>query len=208
MKHSLVVVTTEQYKFLLPAHKADHFFKGNRIIIKKALYCAINPLPIFRDYLTSRDECFPLYSPLWVLHSGAVPTHQFFIACFHHFFDCNVAGQSMRAGGATSLAEHGVAPPIHGQMDFQRFSHLHSKKSGPHSGLTLYEPLRLIFPSFWTIDYWPHLSPFVFFLFLLLQKKQHFLINSSLSLASSHHSSSPKKKILSIAVPTWYNKNL
>ena len=111
-KRSSVVVTAEQYEFLLPAHKADRFFEGNRIIIKKAPYCTIDPLPIFRDYLTSRDERFPLSSPLWVLHSGAVPTRQFFIGRLRHFFDRDVAGQSMRAGGATSLAEHGVAPPI------------------------------------------------------------------------------------------------
>ena len=112
MKRSTVIITSEQYEFLLPAHKADRFFEGNRIIVKKVLYCDINPLSVFRDYLTSRDEHFPLFSPLWVLHNGSVPTRQFFVSRLRHFFDRDVASQSMRAGGATSLTEHGVAPAI------------------------------------------------------------------------------------------------
>lgn len=111
-KRSTVQVSAEQYEFLLPAHKADPFFEGNRIIIKKVPYSNIDPLSIFRDYLTSRDDRFPLFSPLWILHDGSVPTHNFFITRLRHFFDRDVAGQSMRAGGATSLAEHGVAPSI------------------------------------------------------------------------------------------------
>lgn len=111
-KRSTVQVSAEQYEFLLPAHKADPFFEGNRIIIKKVPYSNIDPLSIFRDYLTSRDDRFPLFSPLWILHDGSVPTRNFFITRLRHFFDRDVAGQSMRAGGATSLAEHGVAPSI------------------------------------------------------------------------------------------------
>ena len=111
-KRSTVQVSAEQYEFLLPAHKADPFFEGNRIIIKKVPYSNIDPLSIFRDYLTSRDDRFPLFSPLWISHDGSVPTRNFFITRLRHFFDRDVAGQSMRAGGATSLAEHGVAPSI------------------------------------------------------------------------------------------------
>lgn len=111
-KHSTVQVSAEQYEFLLPAHKADPFFEGNRIIIKKVPYSNIDPLSIFRDYLTSRDDRFPLFSPLWILHDRSVPTRNFFITRLRHFFDRDVAGQSMRAGGATSLTEHGVAPSI------------------------------------------------------------------------------------------------
>lgn len=111
-KRSSVVVTDDQYEFLLPSHKADPFFEGNRIIIKKIQYCDINPLSIFRDYLSSRDAKFPLSSPLWVTQNGSVPIRHFFITRLRHFFDNDVAGQSMRAGGATSLAEHGVPPSL------------------------------------------------------------------------------------------------
>ena len=40
------------------------------------------------------------------------------------FFDSDIAGQSMRAGGATALAEHGVSPAIiqaSGRWAFEAF---------------------------------------------------------------------------------------
>ena len=86
-RRSTVVVTNEQYEFLLPTHKVDRFFDGNSIIIKKDQYCNINPLAAFRAYLTSRDDRFPLSLPLWILHNSTVPTCQFFITQLRHFFD-------------------------------------------------------------------------------------------------------------------------
>ena len=111
-KRSSVIVAGDQYEFLLPAHKVDPFFEGNRIIVKKEQRCAIDPLAVFREYITSWGLLFPLSSPLWVTQNGSIPTRQFFVSRLHHFFDSDVAGQSMRAGGATSLAEHGVAPAL------------------------------------------------------------------------------------------------
>ena len=111
-KRSSVIVAGDQYEFLLPAHKADPFFEGNHIIVKKEQRCAIDPLAVFREYITSWDLLFPLSSPLWVMQNGSIPTRQFFISRLRHFFDSNVARQSMRAGGTTSLAEHGVAPAL------------------------------------------------------------------------------------------------
>ena len=111
-KRSSVIVAGDQYEFLLPAHKADPFFEGNRIIVKKEQHCTINPLAVFHEYITSRDLLFPLSSPLWVMHNSSIPTRQFFVTRLRHFFDRDVTGQSMRAGGATSLAEHGVSPAL------------------------------------------------------------------------------------------------
>jgi hypothetical protein len=112
-KRSTVTVTDDQYGFHLPSHKADRFFEGNQIIVKKKQYSdAIDPLSVFRRYLASRDDAFPLSSPLWLMANGAVPTRQFFISRLRRYFDRDVAGQSMRAGGATSLAEHGVPPSL------------------------------------------------------------------------------------------------
>lgn len=51
---------------------------------------------------------FPLSSPLWLNKRGAVPTRSFFMWRLHHFFSSDVGGQSMRARGATSLAENRV----------------------------------------------------------------------------------------------------
>ena len=111
-KRSSVIVSDDQYEFFLPSHKADPFFEGNHIIVKKQQYDGINPLSIFTKYLHSRDTAFPLSSPLWITSTGAVPTRQFFISRIRRFFASDIAGQSMRAGGATSLAEHGVPPSI------------------------------------------------------------------------------------------------
>ena len=111
-KRSTVTFNNQQYDFLLPGHKADWFFEGNHIIIKQKQYNDIDPLHIFLRYLQSRDSLFPLLSPLWLTSKGSVPTHDFFIKILHTFFDGDIAGQSMRAGGATTLAEHGVPPSL------------------------------------------------------------------------------------------------
>jgi hypothetical protein len=55
-KRSSVVVSDDQYEFHLPAHKADPFFQGNRIIVKKQQYCNLDPLSVFESYLTSRES--------------------------------------------------------------------------------------------------------------------------------------------------------
>ena len=113
-KHSSIIISHDQYQFHLPSHKADPFFEGNTIIVKEKQYCDINPLSIFKTYLlvSSRDHLHPLSSPLWIRKNGSVPTRNFFITRLRHYFQKDVAGQSMRAGGATSLAEHGVPPSL------------------------------------------------------------------------------------------------
>ena len=63
-------------------------------------------------YLSSRDALHPVASPLWLTSAGTIPTRSFFISRLRLFFANDVAGQSMRAGGATALAEHGVSPAV------------------------------------------------------------------------------------------------
>jgi hypothetical protein len=110
-RRSSVQMDDDSYEFLLPHHKADPFFEGNRIIVKKEQF-RHNPLYHFSNYLKSRDSLFPLASPLWLTEKGEVPNRSFFTNRLRLFFDKSVGGQSMRAGGATSLAEHGVPPAI------------------------------------------------------------------------------------------------
>jgi hypothetical protein len=111
-RSSVVIIPNEQYEFHLPAHKADPFFEGNHIIIKKQQYCNLDPLSVFLIYLANRDSLFPLSSPLWLTSKGEVPTRYFFMSHMQCFFNKDIGGQSMRAGGATSLAEHGVPPSL------------------------------------------------------------------------------------------------
>jgi hypothetical protein len=102
-KRSFLVVQQHQYEFLLPAHKADHFFEGNRVLIC-AFDSSFDPCPIFHRYLSSRDRLFPAASPLWLTSTGHVPTRSFFMTRFRKLFPKSFAGASMRAGGATHLA--------------------------------------------------------------------------------------------------------
>jgi hypothetical protein len=110
-RRTTVKVQTHLYEFTLPGHKADRFFEGNKIIIP-ALRYALHPLRHFSRYLTSRDSLHPVASPLWLTAAGTVPTRSFFINRLRLFFSNDIAGQSMRAGGATALAEHGVSPAV------------------------------------------------------------------------------------------------
>ncbi|KAF8816685.1 hypothetical protein BYT27DRAFT_7220545 [Phlegmacium glaucopus] len=111
-KHSSVIITHKRYKFQLPSHKADQFFKGSRILVTKTQFPPIDPLSFFQRYLTSRDLLFPLVLPLWLTSTSAVPNRCFFITHIHSFFRDSIRGHLMCAGGATSLAEHGVPPSI------------------------------------------------------------------------------------------------
>ena len=110
-RRSTVNIRNNLYEFALPGHKADKFFEGNKIIIPARRF-NINPLHHFRAYINSRDAIHPVASPLWLTEVGSVPTRSFFVGRLRVFFERDVAGQSMRAGGATALAEHGVSPAI------------------------------------------------------------------------------------------------
>jgi hypothetical protein len=57
-KHDSVELLPEGFSFFLPGHKADRFFKGNRIIIQKNS-SDNDPDAPFHKYLTSHDKLFP-----------------------------------------------------------------------------------------------------------------------------------------------------
>lgn len=104
-----VKVNAASFEYLLPAHKADPFFKGNHILIQRTA-CAPDPHSSFISYLAARDAQFPLRAELWLRANGAVPTHAWFIRKLRAIFLRDIAGHSMRTGGATSLATAGVPP--------------------------------------------------------------------------------------------------
>lgn len=103
----------EGYAFFLPAHKADMAFEGNKVIIPCDDDPSFNPLPIFRRYLALRDARYIVHPALWITSNGSVPTRSWFMKRLRQLFpNTNIAGQSMRAGGATDLAEQGVLPHL------------------------------------------------------------------------------------------------
>ena len=110
-RRTSVSVSDKDYRFFLPSHKADKVFEGNTVIIQRH-DISIDPLSKFKKYLSSRDRLFPYSSDLWLRADGSRPSRSFFIRRMKLFFKSDVAGQSMRAGGATSLAENGVPPNL------------------------------------------------------------------------------------------------
>ena len=110
MRHTLQWTPTE-YSFWLPTHKADTTFEGNRIVIKK-IAGAPDPHPIMAEYVTSRDTLFPFHPQLWLRSNGSIPLRSWFIKRLRHYFTAEIAGQSLRAGGATAMAEAGAEPQL------------------------------------------------------------------------------------------------
>ena len=106
LRHS-VAIMLGQYSFFLPYHKGDRFFEGNTILIQQT-NTPTDPYTRFLAYLEARDARFPLNPELWIMSKGQVPTRHWFMTRLRRFFPKNIAGHSMRSGGATSLAEAGA----------------------------------------------------------------------------------------------------
>jgi len=106
LRHS-VRHTIDHYSFFLPSHKADRTFEGNTVLIQK-LDTPTDPYKPFLAYLASRDNLFPLNPELWLTSRGSVPTRHWFMCRLRTSLSAHFGGHSMRAGGATSLAEAGA----------------------------------------------------------------------------------------------------
>jgi hypothetical protein len=106
LRHTVSISPT-QYSFFLPSHKGDRTFEGNTILIQK-LTINTDPYRHFLAYINSRDLRFPIHPELWLTSRGSVPTRHWFLSRLRKLFPKNYAGQSIRSGGATSLAEAGA----------------------------------------------------------------------------------------------------
>ena len=106
LRHSVSLLPS-RYSFFLPSHKGDRFFEGNTIVVQK-INGPTDPYEPFSRYLASRDKNFPLNPELWLTSRGSVPTRHWFLSRLRKFFPRNIAGHSLRSGGATSLAEAGA----------------------------------------------------------------------------------------------------
>ena len=49
---------------------------------------------------------------LWLKSNGTILLHAWFIKHLRHYFGTDIAGQSLRAGGATAMAEAGAVPEL------------------------------------------------------------------------------------------------
>jgi hypothetical protein len=108
-----VTIYPAGYGFHLPYHKADRLFEGNRIIVRRRPEDSADPDRAFRSYLESRDARFHTLPQLWLCSNGTVPTRRWFLERLRALFpSADIAGQSLRSGGATSLAEEGTPPDL------------------------------------------------------------------------------------------------
>lgn len=106
-KHSILTVTSSSLSFLLPYHKANCFFEGNRITVYTNPTAA-DPLATMKWYLISWDSLFPSHPDLWICRDGHRPCRRWFLQRLQNFLGPNVTGHSIRSGGATALAQLGI----------------------------------------------------------------------------------------------------
>ena len=86
-------------------------FEGHHIVIKK-IAGTPDPHPIMAQYITSRDTLFHFHPQLWLRSNALIPLRSWFIKRLHHYFSTQIAGQSRRAGGATTMAKAGAEPQL------------------------------------------------------------------------------------------------
>ena len=107
LQHNSLVWIDNDYEILLPAHKADTAFEGNRVHIAKIIN-APDPTEIMTQYMCLRDNLFPLHPQLWLRSNGFSPTWSRFLDWLHQFCPPEICRQSMHTGGATALAQAGA----------------------------------------------------------------------------------------------------
>jgi hypothetical protein len=106
-----VLTTPATFEFVLPGCKTDKTFAGNHILVRK-ISADHDPHRVFITYLASRDKLFPYNPELWLRSNGTIPTYKWFIQRMRGLFPRDMAGHSIRSGGATALAEANVAPSL------------------------------------------------------------------------------------------------
>lgn len=70
------------------------------------------PIEALKCYLVKRDRLFENRGPLFLNSLGNVPTRAWFLKRFYAFFASNKSGHSMRAGGASAMAQAGLPMEI------------------------------------------------------------------------------------------------
>ncbi|KAF5342975.1 hypothetical protein D9758_013667 [Tetrapyrgos nigripes] len=107
MRASLIT-QPDHIAFILPTHKSDQQFDGNKIVVK-ATGEEDCPVKLVNRYIESRDHLFPAHPNLFARKDGSILTRQWFIRRLRHYFPEDVAGHSLRSGGATHYALEGYS---------------------------------------------------------------------------------------------------
>ncbi|KAH9856337.1 hypothetical protein C2E23DRAFT_857310 [Lenzites betulinus] len=94
--HATVKLDADSFDYLLPVHKADAFFKGNRVLVRRSALVP-NPYVFFRDYIAQCDTLFHLRPKLWIRANGSLPMCSWFMKCLRAIFPRDISGHSMCA---------------------------------------------------------------------------------------------------------------
>lgn len=108
---SSLQLTAASLQFQLPYHKADKFFEGNTVLVKSNTSMS-DPIHFMARYIISHDHRFPTHPSLWIRETGECPRRRWFLQRLRLFCPPQIAGHSLRSGGATMLAENGVSLDI------------------------------------------------------------------------------------------------
>jgi len=100
---------TQHFTYLLLFHKGDRFFDGNMVLVSSQPTSRMCPLQMMHHYLASRDSIFGLFPELWLTSDGCIPSCLWFVTKICSVLGSDVAGHSLRSGGATALALERVA---------------------------------------------------------------------------------------------------
>ncbi|KZV80527.1 hypothetical protein EXIGLDRAFT_583099, partial [Exidia glandulosa HHB12029] len=108
-----LTLTPDHVEYDLPGHKGNRFFEGNRVAIY-ARADGADALPVLHSYLASRASfsTTTLHPQLFVRLDGSVPTRSWFLRYLSANFSRDIAGHSVRSGGATDLALRGIPDHI------------------------------------------------------------------------------------------------
>ncbi|KAF7763527.1 hypothetical protein Agabi119p4_8064 [Agaricus bisporus var. burnettii] len=107
IRRDSLILTDDSASFVLPACKTGRSFTKKRVSLQSNGSTS-DPVAAITTYIRLRDERFQDSSWLWVTSDGIPPTRRWFLSRFHNHFETHREGHSMRAGGATWLAQQGV----------------------------------------------------------------------------------------------------
>lgn len=109
-RNSVIVEPGESFSFVLPFHKGDKFFEGSTVgLVKEGSVDEFNFVRVMHTFVIERDKRVPLSATfLFVKEDGSQPSRRWFLKRLAEV-DPLLTGHSLRAGGATFLANRGIA---------------------------------------------------------------------------------------------------
>lgn len=95
--------------YVLPYHKGDPLYKGTNVLIAPRPGNRCCPVRIATLYVRARDSRFGINPFLLLRANGEVPCRSWYTQRLSNIFGKSLTGHSLRAGGATALAEAGLS---------------------------------------------------------------------------------------------------